>query len=222
MSLLLLSLAAQAAPLNPWLAIPTSSGAIGLTQYVYVYPSGGITEPITYLATGLGDRADIIVGGGLDLGGSPFGITPVALELMPRFFVADGFGVAAHTWWVPGAADLLVGPELQWTRAFGSMSVTVNAAWKPSVGAAGFDPNVVGALVAPEYAVSERVAAFVEVNPVVAISPNAATSVTVVPGASLLFGEGNAHSAALGVQIPVYPAVAAPSVGLWYAYTFGL
>lgn len=216
-----LSLSAQASPLNPWLAEPTSTGAVGLTQYVYVYPSDGIVEPITYLATGLGDHADIILGGGLDLGGSPFGVAPISMELMPRFFVAEGFAVAAHTFWVPGASDLLVGPELQWSKAFGSASVAVNAGWKPSLGASGFDANVVAALVAPEYALSDRVGAFVEVNPVVALSANAATSVTVVPGASLIFGEDSAHSAAIGVQIPVYPAVGVPSAGLWYSYTFG-
>lgn len=220
---------AQAYPLNPWGAA-TPTRFVALTPYLYVYDLGSSYYPYLYASYGIVDGLDVIggVGAYLELGdGGGAGLSSV--ELMPRWFFSDQMGVALHL--TGGGGALKVAPEFH--GIFGSSDafmLTLNAGFGTFVGEGGFSLGGPYALIAPEYALSDRLSVFCEVNPSLSMAEgvdgmNTSWALTLVPGVGLTLDEEGSHTMAVGVQAGLVEGAGfgaeSLSLGLWYSTGFG-
>lgn len=207
---------ALASPLNPF-TTATSSGTFLLNPYVYVYADGSVS-PLVYVSTGLGSHADVYVGAGGGFG--PDGFGGAGIEVMPRYFFNPDIAVAAHVLYSVGSPEVTIAPEVHAMHSWGNMAFTANVGWRPTFGGEGFDKGSVVAIVAPEVFFSDRVSAYLEIDPTIPVADLAAASLTLVPGIGLTLGAESNHFVSVGVQVPAFPEISAPSVGMWYAVAF--
>ncbi len=193
---------ASASPINPWGAA-VASGTVAATQYVYVYPGDGVTA-LTYAQTGIGDSADLLVGGGF--GTSDAGVSGAPFELLPRYWLTDSVAAAVHAYYAVGSSSAMVGPEVDAVMSAGRFAFTMNAQWVLEVGAAGVGVGSVNAILAPELVITDRVSVFTEIDPSIGLptaTNDTSVAVTLVPGVSAVIGAQKRWSAAVGVQVPV-------------------
>jgi hypothetical protein len=196
---------AQAGALNPWYG-RLGDGDAAVTPYVYVMNDGAVDASV-YVQSSFAKHFDLLVGaGGAMVPGAQGGFTKV--DLMPRVFLTDTLGATVRTI-VSADGSTTVAPEFHGVFARGSFTLATNI---------GYGGQTAYGLFAPEYALSERVSVYVEVDPVLPMDGEA--SLTTVPGVSLILDRNARHSCALGVQIPTLTPEA-PSYGLWYSTSLG-
>lgn len=99
----------------------------------------------------------------------------------------------------------------------------MNAQWVLEVGAGGVGVGSVNAILAPEFAITDRVSVFTEIDPSISLptaTEDTSVAVTLVPGASAVIGAHKRWSTAVGVQVPV-TAPADWSAAGWVSVLFG-
>lgn len=210
----LLVTTALASPLNPW-GSATAPGAALVNPYVYVYPEA--VSPIVYGSAGLSERVDIYFGYGATIPTS--GPALGTLELFPRFFVVPQLALAPHVYWTPGLDGVVTAPEVHVNLSGDRFALVANAGWRPIITSKGFSAGTVAFLVAPELRLSDRFSAYVEIDPTFSLVGDPA-ALQVVPGFGMTLDPGARHGISVGLQIPVLPALAPASLGLWYCFTF--
>lgn len=205
--------AAHAGSLTAWgMALGQDSVAV----MPFASADGAGTFGQVYAAAGLGDRADVNVGVGS--GFSWDGGSESSLELLPRAFVSDSFGLGAHLAWTPGSGGVIVSPEVYGAWSTGRFTLGANAGWAPVLGLGGIAGGELWAVFAPEVFATDRLSFFCELDPLVSVTAGGA-ALTLVPGASASFDEDGAHSAAVGVGLTPGPAPAW-SAGLSWTSVF--
>lgn len=215
--MLILLASALAAPLNLFGGM-MDGGAVAVAPTVYA--SASAVDPLLYGSVGIGSKVDLTVGSGVS--SSWTGTTDAgSLDAVARYALTDELVLAVHGGM--GFADdfASVGPELHWTRSFGSFDLTANAGWRAET-TGGTSTVALG--VAPEVWVSDRVSLFCEIDPSLALGPDAdpTPALTVVPGFSANLTDDGAHALSFGVQIPVGDPTAELSGGVWYSASFEL
>ena len=202
---------AQAASLNAW-GPATGAGQVAVSPFLGV-GAGGAAGSL-YGAVGVGDFFDLNLGltQAVDASGAA---GPV--ELMPRIFLLPSVGVAVHAIATPGEPGLTLSSALhgEWSR--GPFTLGANLAWVPgpATGAEPAAPGEVTAILAPELWMSDRVSAYLEVDPTFSLEGQGA-ALTLVPGLCVNVDRDGAHQVAVGVGLPT-AAGGEVTGGLWYA-----
>jgi hypothetical protein len=221
-TLLLLALgpsAAQASPVNPWGAT-VGKGVVALTPFLYVDQTPA-AYPYLYAQYGFTDSFEILAGGGGTI--AEAGSSVDELELMPRLFVSDSAGLALHATYTPGVDGVTLAPEYHGVYSWDPLDLTVNVGWGPWLGAGGFAPGDVYAMIAPERYLTESTSIFVELNPSYTLPDDPVEGsfyMEVVPGVGTAVND--THFFAAGVHVPVTGFDAGDIYfGGWYSVGFG-
>lgn len=221
-TLLLLALgpsAAQASPVNPWGAT-VGKGVVTLTPFLYVDQTPA-AYPYLYAQYGFTDSFEILAGGGGTI--AEAGSSVDELELMPRLFVSDSAGLALHATYTPGVDGVTLAPEYHGVYSWDPLDLTVNVGWGPWLGAGGFAPGDVYAMIAPERYLTESTSIFVELNPSYTLPDDPVEGsfyMEVVPGVGTAVND--THFFAAGVHVPVTGFDAGDIYfGGWYSVGFG-
>ncbi len=210
-----LILSAVASPLNGW-GTPIGEATGMINPYVYISAEGA--NPILYGAVGLSKRSDVYFGAGTNL--STTSPATSSFELFPRWFIDPSMAFALHGFWAPGQDGVILAPEVHINRNWSDhLSFTSNVSWRPLLGTTKSSVGLIAVTAAPELHLTEAISVFVEADPAFPLSKEP-VSLLIVPGASLVLGRHDQHSFAFGLQVPVLPEVADPSVGMFYAFMF--
>ena len=205
---------AHAGALNPW-GPPAGKATLTVNPYVFVSKSS-VLVPL-YLSVGITDRVDVIVGGFAEFADGEIYAGP---EIMPRVFVTDNIGFALYfSTWGPNGGEYILGPAMHALWSVGSFDIAMNLTWMPLLSQGELDAGDVQLLLGPEYYFNDRISAYIEFNPTMTLQELGA-SVDIVPGIGLLLGPEGSHALSIGTIVPIEKAPQ-PTVGAWYAYTFG-
>lgn len=219
---LLLAIAPQAAfasPVNPWGAT-VGKGVVALTPFLYVDQTPAV-YPYLYVQYGFTDSFELLAGGGGTIAEGATAFDDV--ELMPRFFFTESGALALHATYVPGVDGVTLAPEYHGVYSWDPLDLTVNVGWGPWVGAGGFAPGDVYAMIAPERYLTDSTSIFVELNPSYTLPDDPVEGsfyMEVVPGVSTAIND--THFFAAGVHVPVTGFAASDIYfGAWYSVGFG-
>lgn len=205
---LLLGLA-PANPLDAW-GPHVGVGTLALNPNVYRDADGG-TELQAIVGCGMTRRFDVQVAAATGLPeGAP--AVPGPLELLPRWFVADGVGLVLKGVWLPGTTRL--GPEVHLTQPVGmSFEAYVDGGgawgWRDGQGA----PDQAFLVAGLEWVAPPKLRPYLESHTEAVAGE--ATALFLTPGVYLLLDDAGAHELSAGVRTPMVggrPAVA----GVWY------
>ena len=213
----------------------TPKEQLTLAPYLFGYNSPGLETTQLYFIYGISDRVDLALAPGIQFAASPpLKPSPYVQSLYLRYFFIPELAIVAHGNWQP-SEYVSLGVDLHFIKYWSHWSLAINTWWHPNYEyAAGLAPGNVALYVAPEYYFTPSFAAYVELDPTITWTSEAAgdelqrtrtfraaPTLAVVPGIWVALPTVRKQSFSLGVAttFPV-TGVNAVSVGLWYAVAF--